>query len=148
MVQGIEVRFISCQPEDIWGTETAWITPQRSIPVSDIERTIVDCLETPRHCGGYADIDKGAWMVRHKVDADRLVDYAVKLASGVVFRRLGFLLESCGIGLPRHVEDLRGRLTDAYEVLDPTLPEEGRFTSRWRLQVNVPPEELTMIRGT
>ena len=37
-------------------------------------------------------------------------------------------------------------LTATYQRLDPLLPAEGTFLSRWRLQLNVTPEELDAVR--
>ena len=37
-------------------------------------------------------------------------------------------------------------LTATYQRLDPLLPAEGAFLSRWRLQLNVTPEELDTVR--
>jgi len=48
---------------------------------------------------------------------------------------------------PSELERLRARLTDTYHLLDPTLPAEGRRIARWRLRVNVSPEELQAARS-
>ncbi len=37
---------------------------------------------------------------------------------------------------------LRDMLTATYQRLDPLLPVEGAFLSRWRLQLNVTPRAL------
>lgn len=46
------------------------------------------------------------------------------------------------------VQRLRRRLTPAYHLLDPLLPREGKFLARWRLRLNVPPEELQAVVRT
>jgi predicted transcriptional regulator of viral defense system len=78
----------------------------------------------------------------------RLVDYALRLDVGAVIRRLGFLLETCGVDEPAALERLRARLTATYHLLDPTLPVEGHRVARWRLRLNVSPEELEAVRST
>ncbi len=35
-----------------------------------------------------------------------------------------------------------------YHVLDPGLNAEGRFLARWRLRLNVDPDELRAVGGT
>ena len=80
-------------------------------------------------------------MRRRDVDIGRLVNYALRLDVGAVVRRLGFLLEVCGIDAPADRERLRARLTATYHLLDPTLPPEGRRLARWRIRLNVIPEE-------
>ena len=44
------------------------------------------------------------------------------------------------------MEPLRAKLTATYQRLDPLLSAEGPFLSRWRLQLNVTPEELDAVR--
>jgi predicted transcriptional regulator of viral defense system len=57
-------------------------------------------------------------------------------------------MEACGIGTPEELARLRGDLTSAYSLLDPVLPPEGRFLSRWRLRLNVSPEEIQAVART
>jgi predicted transcriptional regulator of viral defense system len=58
------------------------------------------------------------------------------------------LLKVCGIDTPADLERLRVRLTATYHLLDPTLPAEGRRLARWRIRVNVTPEEIETLRST
>jgi predicted transcriptional regulator of viral defense system len=81
-------------------------------------------------------------MRRADVDPGTLVDYALRLGVGAVTRRLGYLMEACGVGAPRDLARLRRPLTPTYHLLDPLLPAEGRFLARWRLRLNVSPEEI------
>jgi predicted transcriptional regulator of viral defense system len=43
---------------------------------------------------------------------------------------------------------LRNGLTATYVRLDPALPAEGKRLRRWRLQLNVDPEELRAVVRT
>ena len=61
---------------------------------------------------------------------------------GAVIRRLGYLMELFQIGSPEMRDRLRERLTETLVRLDPILPAGGKFLHRWRLQLNVMPEEL------
>jgi predicted transcriptional regulator of viral defense system len=78
----------------------------------------------------------------------RLVDYALRLGVGAVIRRLGYLLELYKIAPEQELARLRQSLTSTYLPLDPILPREGSHVARWRLQVNIPPEELDAVRAT
>jgi len=146
-ILGTEFRFARCKPEHLFGTVGHWIDKTEKVVVSDLERTVIDGLKQPQFCGGFSEVAKGFWMRRHDVDAGRLVDYALRLDVGAVIRRLGFLLEVCGIDAPADLERLRARLTATYDLLDPTLPAEGRRLARWRLRVNVTPEEIETLRS-
>ena len=82
------------------------------------------------------------------MNVGRLVEYALRLDVGAVIRRLGFLLENSGIDAPADLERLRAKLTKTYHLLDPDLPAEGRRVARWRLRLNVSPQELEAARST
>ena len=65
-----------------------------------------------------------------------------------MIRCLGFLLELFAVNAPDPVARLRARLTAAYHLLDPMMPSEGEYQSRWRLRVNVTPEEIESVVRT
>ena len=63
-------------------------------------------------------------------------------------RRLGFLLETFEVDAPAELERLRAGLTSTYALLDPLMPAEGPYQARWRLRVNVEPDELRALVRT
>jgi len=79
---------------------------------------------------------------------NRLLSYAIKIDVGAVIRRLGFLLELYKIGTYEDWEILSLHLTETYVRLDPLLPSEGKFLRKWRLQLNISPEELLSVVRT
>ena len=148
MILGTEFRFVRCKAEHFFGTVEHWVDKSEKVVASDVERTLIDGLKQPEYCGGFSEVAKGFWMRRGNVDIARLVDYALRLDVGAVIRRLGFLLEVCGIEAPADLERLRARLTATYHLLDPTLPPEGKRLARWRIRLNVTPEEIEALRST
>jgi predicted transcriptional regulator of viral defense system len=147
-VLGTEYRFVRCKPENFFGYTDHWATKTEKVQVSDLERTIVDGLKQPEYCGGFSEIAKGFWMRREDIDPGKLVDYALKINVGAVMRRLGFLLELLEMEASRELERLRERLTMTYSILDPVMPAEGKFLARWRLKLNVSPEEIEAVVRT
>jgi predicted transcriptional regulator of viral defense system len=145
-VGGYDFRFVHITPAQEFGVTKHWIDKERFVMISDMERTIIDGLMHPAFAGGITEVAKGLWMKRDALKAERLVDYALRLDVGAVVRRLGFLLERYGLADAATLEPLRARLTATYQRLDPLLPAEGAFLSRWRLQLNVTPEELDAVR--
>jgi predicted transcriptional regulator of viral defense system len=142
IVLGTEFRFVRCKLEKFFGYSDHWVTKTATVQVSDLERTIVDGLKQPEYCGGFSEIAKGFWMRREDIDPGKLVDYALMINVGAVIRRLGFLIELFEMEASRELERLRERLTMTYSILDPILPAEGKFLARWRLKLNVSPEEI------
>lgn len=147
-VLGVEFRFVRCRRRELFGVTDHWVSKQDKVQVSDVERTIIDGLKAPQHCGGVTEVAKGLWMRRQDIDVSQLVRYARRLGVGAVLKRLGFLLETYEMWESEELERLRSSLTTTWVRLDPVLPAEGRLLRRWGLQLNVEPEELQAVVGT
>jgi predicted transcriptional regulator of viral defense system len=147
-IMGTEFRFVRCIKKQLFGIEEHWATKQDKVRVSDIHRTILDGLKQPEYCGGITEVAKGLWMQREKVSPDRLVAYAIRLNIGAVIRRLGYLLDLYELGTAKAMTALTNRLTNTYVPLDPVLPGQGRHLHRWRLRLNIEPEELLSVART
>ena len=146
VVGGYDFRFVHITAEQGFGTMKHWIDKERFVMISDMERTIIDGLRHPAYAGGITEVAKGLWMKRVELKIDRLITYATRLGSGAVVRRLGYLLEHYGLAGAPALEPLRGMLTATYQRLDPLLPANGAFLSRWRLQLNVAADELDAVK--
>ena len=141
-----EFHFVLVKPEHYFGTARHWVTKQESVDMSDLERTVIDGLRQPEYCGGVTEVAKGLWMRHQDIKATKLVDYALRMGTGAVIRRLGYLLELYAIAPESELSRMRDRLTETYAPLDPLLPKEGPHLRRWRLQLNITPQELESIR--
>ena len=148
VILGTEFRFVRCKPEHLFGITEHWVTKTETVHVSDLERTVIDGLKHSEYCGGFTEVAKGFWMRRDNIDPGKLVEYGLRLNVGAVARRLGFLLETFEVDAPSDVERLQQSLTATYAILDPLLPDEGKFSARWRLRLNVDPEELRSVVRT
>lgn len=145
---GVQFRFVRCQRRHLFGLKEHWVTKQEKVRVSDLERTIIDGLKQPEHCGGLTEVAKGLWMRRQDMNVDRLMRYANRIGVGAVIRRLGFLLETYELADAQELGPLRQKLTATYVRLDPLLPAEGKCLRRWRVQLNVEPEEFRAVVRT
>ncbi len=148
VLHGTEFRFVFTRSEQYFGTIKHWVTKQEAVEVSDLERTVIDGLRQPEYCGGVTEVAKGLWMRRDDINVTRLVDYALRLGIGAVIRRLGYVLELYKLAPENELARLRNELTDTYLLLDPMLPKEGTHLRRWRIQLNVSPQELETVRTT
>ena len=145
-IGGYEYRFVLVTDAQMFGIAQHWVTKDQSVMISDMERTIIDSLRRPDLVGGITEIAKGLWMKRDSLNTERLIYYALRLDVGAVLRRLGYLLERYAMASESALQPLRDKLSATYQRLDPVLPQEGSFLSRWRLQLNVSPEELDAVR--
>jgi len=147
-ILGTEFRFVRCKQKHFFGTIDHWATKTKKIKVSDLERTVIDGLRQSEYCGGFSEVAKGFWMRRQDMDVKKLVEYALMLDIGAVYRRLGYLLELFETKEEDQLELLRKKLTASYVLLDPMMLAEGKFIARWRLRLNVSPEEIEAIIRT
>lgn len=147
-ILGATFRFIYTKPEDLWGIEEVWVTQSQKVKTSDLERTILDCLDRPDLCGGISEVSKGIWTKRNEIDYSKLANYAKQLERKSVIKRLGFILETYSLGNQEMLSALKKELTNSYTLLDPSLPVSGRFKSSWKVRANVEPQELIEITKT
>lgn len=128
----------------LFGTKTVW-RHQTRVPVSDVHRTIIDMLDDPTVGGGIQHVADclAVYLQRRDRENEKLIDYAVRLGNGAVFKRLGFLAERLpdGTEIARLCEQ---HLSGGHARLDPA--QDGPYVvTRWRLRVpqRWVPEETT-----
>ncbi len=147
-IAGATYRFVHARPDDLWGAVSVWVIPSQQVRVSDLERTIVDCLDRPDLCGGVIEVARGLWVKREQVDFVKLSNYVARVRRKSVAKRLGFLLDVYGLGTAELRDSLGALVTSGYVLLDPTLPPEGRYTSKWKIRENIDAEELRSATQT
>lgn len=144
----VPYRFVTAKSDDIWGYAPVWVSPGEQVQVSNPERTILDGLRRPDLCAGISEVATGLLIRKDDLDWEKLADYARRLGSQAVAKRLGYLLELYDLGTPQVLASLQELVGSSYALLDPLLPTDGRFLARWRLQLNINPEILKGIAST
>lgn len=147
-VIGVRYVFVTLRPYKIFGHQPVWIEGE-AVPVADLEKSLVDSLDHPEHCGGIGEVAKAlatAWEER-KVDLERLTEYALRMRNRAILKRLGYLVEHLSLEAGDFPERWRAVLSAGYARLDPSLPSGGARNRRWRVQVNVPEPEIAGGRG-
>lgn len=146
IVFNIPFRIVTCPASRMgWGLSHLWVTKQDRVVLSDLERTILDCLWAPQYAGGIREIAQGIWLRRKDLNFGRISEYAQHFNKGVIYKRLGWLLEVLEIGAPPSIiGDLRRKSAGfpSYPKLDPLLSAGGKYRAPWRLRVNISEEEL------
>jgi predicted transcriptional regulator of viral defense system len=89
----------------------------------------------PQYCGGFAEVIHGFGGALHRLNLDRLVEYALKLDAATA-KRLGWVLENTGIERSR-LTSLEEVQVTGYNRLDPTGPRRGRYNRPWMVQENL-----------
>lgn len=141
-------EFIYTSAKSVWGINNIWVTKSEQVRVSDIERTIIDCLYRTKYAGGIVELVKGLWMQKEKIDFDKLLNYAFKFNKIVVMKRLGYILENIDLKDDNYLNKLRVKINDKYYVLDPLLSTKRTYKNSWKLIANISPEEMRQAIST
>jgi len=144
----VRYKFVYSKPENIWGTELTWVSEGERISVSDLERTIIDCLARPDLTGGVSEVATALQIGANKFDWEKLVSYGKRFDNQAVMKRLGFLLELLDLTNQSKLKNLRALIGSSYALLDPYLPEDGYYLSRWKLKINIDPDILEKAAST
>jgi len=131
---GITFKIISLRPSKFFGIVRDWID-ERSFWITDKEKTIIDGLDLPKYIGGVGEVAKALAKVWDELDEAKLGDYAAKIGNSAVTKRLGFLMETLGVGDPEALRKASS-LAPGFSPLDPTLPRQGKHNRRWNLLIN------------
>ncbi|MHA1771487.1 MAG: type IV toxin-antitoxin system AbiEi family antitoxin domain-containing protein [Candidatus Thorarchaeota archaeon] len=130
----VTYKFVRLKETKFFGLETKWVDRFR-INITNKAKTIVDCLDKPKYCGGVIEIAKA--LTNDTLDFDLISTYATQIGNSGVIRRLGFLCDTLGI----HIELPEIKVRN-YLLLDPTLPSIPKVNSKWKLFVNLDIGEL------
>ena len=135
LVNDVVYRFIQVRPGRFFGTNQVWVGDAR-VSITDLERTLVDGLTMPQHCGGFAEVLRTFEIAGSRLNVQRITDYALRL-DGATGKRLGWVLEHLQLaraGLDR----LAAVPIKGYRKLNPRGPRNGRRNTRWMVEENLP----------
>ena len=113
-------------------------------PITDVEKTIVDCFDLPQHSGGYAELIRAVGQAR--MQSNKLIEYCQAINNIAVTKRIGYLVELLRItGLESFIDFAKKQVNNRYNLFDPQGLDEGEFVAGWRLRLNISREELLDI---
>jgi len=135
-------EFIYMKKKFIWGIENKWVTRSEKVRVSNMERTVIDCLYHPKYSGGVLEVAKGIWTQRGKIDFIKLAKYALKFDKIVVIKRLGYLLETMSLVEDDLLGKLKDKINKKYYILDPLLDTDSTYKNSWKIIANIGPKEI------
>ena len=128
-------RFVQVKPDRFFGGEQRWIGEAR-VAMTDLERTLLDGLSRPRHCGGFAEVLHAIQVAMDRLNIELITSYAIRLGAPTV-KRLGWMLDTLDVP-GSELARLAALPIKGYCKLDPTGPRKGSCNSRWMVQENLP----------
>ena len=128
-VFGVQYKVVKVKESKCFGIRKEWIE-ETQINITDKEKTIIDCLDKPQYVGGILEVAKA--LKNNKFNRKKLENYAQRIGNSGVIRRLGYLCELLNIKIKLPKLNTRN-----YLLLDPTMPEKGLKSAKWRLIINL-----------
>jgi predicted transcriptional regulator of viral defense system len=113
-------------------------------PITDIEKTIVDCFDLPQYCGGFAELIRAFYNA--KLNAQKLIDYCNAVNNTAVIKRIGFLAELFEKKhLSRFVKFAKSKVNRSYNLFDTFGENTGEPNNDWYLRMNLSEENILRI---
>jgi len=143
IILGTSYKFIKVAPSKRTGI--AWNGfGNGKYPLTDVEKTIIDCFDLPQYSGGYAELIRA--LNQANLDAAKMIDYCKAVDNTAVTKRIGFLAELFEkTSLQTFIDFAREQINEKYNVIDPQGSDKGEFVSEWKLRLNISREELLGI---
>lgn len=137
-VLGTRVRTVLIAERYFFGLQPVWFGSQR-VTVTDPEKTLIDALYLPGHCGGMEEVVKAYRDGGSRLDWTKIRDYLQKFSKPVLYKRLGVI--GCRFNFPVEITDFcKKNAGSSVSYFDPRGPKAGRTVRGWGLKMNFPLE--------
>jgi len=141
-ISGVTYRFVSISERKLFGAKQISIDGYQ-VNISEPEKTIVDCLDQLRYCGGISEVAKALWYGRDELDLVKMAEYSRRNGNRAASQRLGYLIEMLGLKTEKAADILLQSISKRYAALDTLSEPKGKYIDRWKVIVNVPDDELS-----
>ncbi len=118
-----------------FGAQEIWFGSKKAV-ITDLEKTLLDALLLPEYCGGMIEVVKSFKAALAKIDFEKLTRYAQKMRKGVIFKRLGILMDHLKPGFSQK-KIWQRHLSKGISLFDPQGVPEGPIVSEWNIRVNL-----------
>lgn len=143
---GVKYKFIQVKKTKLIGYKTEGYGNYQ-FRISDVEKTIVDCFDLPQHSGGYPEIIKA--FARADMSARKMVAYCKAIDNIAVVKRLAYLTELLEkSNMNYFIEYALSVRNNKYNLFDYNGNANGKSIRRWRLVLNMEPNEILNIAGS
>jgi predicted transcriptional regulator of viral defense system len=134
-IKNIKYMIRTIPKSAMFGLKPIWKGEVKML-VSDPTRTLIDMLNDPALAGGVrpaVDVLK-TYMNSKNKDLKLLLNYAIKMRNGAVFKRLGFLIERMFPSENETISECQKAITKGNAKLDPKLHAD-RLITKWKLWI-------------
>jgi len=140
---GVKYQFIKITPQKQAGIIYVGYG-NNEYPITDVEKTIIDCFDLPQYSGGYAELIRAFYQA--DLNVEKLIRYCYSINNIAAIKRMGFLAE---IFEKDYLIDFilfaKTKKNRTYNLLDPLGKIEGKPNSKWYLRLNLSEEDILGI---
>ncbi len=142
-IRGIRYEFVLVNSSEFVGHQIEGFGNHKFL-VTDIEKTIIDCLDKPQLSGDFSDLIRA--IATWKPNETKLIEYCSNLNNKAVTKRLAYLLELFNIpNCNNFIDFALKNLVKGYALLDPKNESDGKYNNRWGLRLNISVETLKSL---
>jgi predicted transcriptional regulator of viral defense system len=141
-ISGVTYRLVNMPERKFFGFKQI-PTDGYKINISEPEKTIIDCLDRIRYCGGIPELAKALWYGRDELDFTKMAEYSRRNGNRAASQRLGYLIEMLGFKADEAVKILLQSMSTRYTPLDTLSEPKGKYMERWKVILNIPDDELS-----
>jgi predicted transcriptional regulator of viral defense system len=137
---GTSYKFIQIAPSKYCGiTHNGY--GSLKYPITDIEKTLVDCFDMPQYSGGYAELLRAFFNAT--ISSSKLIEYCKAIKNIAVTKRLGFLAELSGKkNMVTFIRFAKQKVNKRYSLFDPGGEDSGEYNLQWKLRLNISEREI------
>lgn len=139
-VRGVSYKFVTIQERKRTGIITQGYGTN-SYPITDVEKTIVDCFDLPNYSGGFELLVLA--FAQAKLNSKKIIEYAEAINNISAIKRMGFMAELLDKrGMQLFIKYAKSKANNKYNLIDPATENSGAFIAKWKLRLNVGKEEI------
>ena len=143
-----EVRFARLPAKAMFAIERVDVYGY-PVPMSDREKTVLDCISYPDRAGGIAEASAILAKAARRWQWEKAIDYLERLGNTALIQKFGYLCSAAHLALPDSLRSrLRKRLKPSsrtYLVSRKRGAGESRYDREWGVVVNIDPGSLFKI---
>jgi predicted transcriptional regulator of viral defense system len=144
-ISGVTYRLVTMPERKLFGFKQISVDGSQ-VNISEPEKTIVDCLDRLRYCGGISEVAKALWYGRDEFDFTKMAEYSRRYGNRAASQRLGYLIELLGFKADKAVEILLQSKSTRYIPLNTLSEPKGKHMERWKVILNIPNNELSQLK--
>jgi predicted transcriptional regulator of viral defense system len=140
VIFGVRYHFVHVYQSRIYGI-TSGGYGNEIFPVTDKEKTLIDCFDQPGNTPGFDALVKA--FVTSDPDPVKLLDYGRKIENISILKRMAFLSELFSMkGFGKFRSEIKKLVSDRYSPFYPNGSFHGPFIREYKIRLNLGEEQI------